>query len=52
MKCTCTREIIDILLESDMYFDMDLKERRCLVEYILATYPVKDSASSNTLLPA
>ena len=33
-----TRSIVNILLESNLYFDMKLEERHYLINYLLKTY--------------
>jgi len=37
MKSRKAQEIVSILMESDFYFNLSLRERRCLVKYILLT---------------
>ncbi len=32
------KELIDILIDSDLYLDLDLAERRRLIRFLLASY--------------
>jgi hypothetical protein len=32
------RELVDILIDSDLYFDMDLRERFSLIRFLAARY--------------
>ncbi len=36
MDMTKMKEVVEILMESDFYFDLSVKERYCLVQRILA----------------